>query len=76
MATDSLPMRMYFFVKRHAQGWHVSVEQEAPVNFRNRESALEAAMTGARKIWEEFRTSTVVQVEDCPGEWRVMRTFG
>lgn len=76
MSNDSLSMRMYFFVTRHAQGWHVSVEKEPPVSFVSRESALDAAMTGAKKIWEDFRQSTGVQVEDPTGAHRVMRTFG
>jgi hypothetical protein len=55
----------------------VAVDDQPPVRFIDRESAIEAALDGARKIWEDFRQGTAVQIQDDgAGAWRVLRTFG
>ena len=75
MGADSSLARMYFFVTPHGRDWQVSVEHQTPISFVDRESAVEAAITGASRIWEDFRQHTGVRIQDHHG-WRVMRTFG
>jgi hypothetical protein len=67
--------RMYFFVSPHGLAWDVSVEQETPISFADRETAVEAAVSGADRIWKDFRQCTGVRIMGRHG-WRLMRTFG
>jgi hypothetical protein len=76
MSVQSISERIYFFVTRQGPEWNVAVDDQTPVRFIDRESAIEAALNGARKIWEDFRQGTGVQIEDAGGAWRVLRTFG
>jgi hypothetical protein len=76
MSVQSISERIYFFVTRHGPEWNVAVDDQTPVRFIDRESAIEAALNGARKIWEDFRQGTGVQIQDGVGAWRVLRTFG
>lgn len=76
MASNSMSMRLYYFVSPHAPGWQVSVDHELPVSFDSREAALDAAISGARKIWEDFRQASGVRIRDLQGPWRVQQTFG
>ena len=76
MNATSISERLYFLVTRHGPMWNVAVDDQMPVSFVTRESAMSAALNGARKIWEDFRQLTGVRVEDEVQGWRVVRTFG
>jgi hypothetical protein len=75
MSLDALTSPLYFFITPQGRAWQVSVDQQPPIQFRDRESAVEAALTGARRMWEEFRQRSGVRIQDEHG-WRVLRTFG
>lgn len=76
MEQHSLPARIYFFITRQGQRWNVAVDSNLPVSFSDRDTAIKAALAGARKIWEQFRETTVVRIQDEFGGWRALQTFG
>ena len=39
-------------------------------------TAIHAALAGARRIWEDFRESTVVRIQDEHGGWRALCSYG
>ena len=41
-----------------------------------RDTAIQAALAGARKLWHDFHQSTGVRIQDDYGGWRALRTFG
>ena len=75
-SSQSLPARIYFFITRQGPRWNVAVDHNVPVSFGDRDSAIQAALSGARKIWEEFHHVTGVRIQDDYGGWRALRTFG
>jgi hypothetical protein len=74
--SQTLSARIYFFITRQGSRWNVAVDHNAPVSFGDRDSAIQAAMAGARKIWEDFHHVTGVRIQDDHGDWRALRTFG
>ena len=76
MDHDSLPARIYFFVTRQGARWNVAVDHNAPVSFGDRDTAIQAALAGAGKIWHDFRQATGVRIQDEHGGWRALRTYG
>jgi hypothetical protein len=76
MPAHSLPGKIYFFVTRQGPRWNVAVDHNVPVSFGDRDSAVQAALGGARRIWEDFHQSTGVRIRDDYGGWRAVRSFG
>ena len=72
----TLPERIYFFITRQGSRWQVTVDHNSPVSFDDRDTAIHAALAGARRIWEDFRESTVVRIQDEHGGWRALCTYG
>jgi hypothetical protein len=73
---QSLPERIYFFITRQGARWQVTVDHNTPVSFEDRDAAIQAAIAGARKIWEDFRESTGVRIQDEHGGWRALCAYG
>jgi hypothetical protein len=73
---QSFPARICFFVTRQGRRWNVTVDHNTPVSFEDRDTAIHAALAGARKIWEDFRESTGVRIQDEHGGWRALCTYG
>lgn len=69
--------RVYYIVSAiEGHGWAVGVEDEPPVQFSDRQSAINAAGSAASDLWERYGLPSGVRVVDRDGTEREALAYG
>jgi len=69
--------RVFYIVSSDEdEGWTVSVDNEPPFAFRDRQSAVDAAANAAEELWRRYGLSSGVKVLGQDGQWNESHSFG
>jgi hypothetical protein len=69
--------RVYYIVSAiEGHAWAVGVEDEPPVKFADRQSAIDAAGSAASDLWERYGLPSGVRMVDPDGTEHETLTYG